>query len=240
MSTYFYRSAARLDKFKTQQEMQGTPQQKPRKTGNAIWWRFSYQLVEWNRVQQKAVQNYDIVYGAEARREDGPNSDNLMEFGDWLVNKHSAAILEPAASAVNLIEGTLYVTASLVLPCEYVCIKKASKVDVSCPRDNSIVSENEQTPEVRAARGEYAKSLKERFQTKLPSAVHRQYAIATLLDPRCRQYTFMDSGERDEAVEQLQEEWRTNWKGPAAPAQVEPEQAQQKTHGLAPLLDNEE
>ena len=61
------------------------------------------------------VETYDINYGAEARHEDGPYADTHMDYNDWKVNERSVAVLYPAATVVTDIEGTQYVTASLVL-----------------------------------------------------------------------------------------------------------------------------
>ena len=240
MTGYFHHSAARLEKLKEVQKRGDLPQNKPPRTGNAVRWHFSLDLMDWFRVQQRSVQMYDIENGDDARTED-TYKDSQMDHSDWLVNKQSVAILQPAARVVNDLEGTRYVTASLVLPCLYATLKKALKTDTRCPWDSSVLPDTSLTPEVREARKEYAKALSDRF-LNLPGQVHRQYTIATLLDPRFCSYGFMNELERQNALQDLHAEWTVKWRGPAAPEpEPEPEPAPgQGKESLAAFLDDDD
>ena len=115
MTTYFHRSGDRPDRLADLHKRFDMPQRKPPQTGNSARWHYTHDSMNWFREQKVIVQNYDINYGAEARHEDGPYADSHMDYNDWRVNEHSVAVLYPAATVVNDIEGTQYVTASLVL-----------------------------------------------------------------------------------------------------------------------------
>ena len=77
---------------------------------------------------------------------------HLPTYNDWKMNERSVAVLYPAATVVNDIEGTQYVTASPVLPSVYMLIHKVRKGEIVCNSDNSVVQPQQTTPEVRAAR----------------------------------------------------------------------------------------
>ena len=132
MTTYFHRSGNRLDRLADLQKRFDMPQRKPTQTGNSVRWHYTHDSLNWFREQKVIVQNYDINYGAEARHEDGPYADSHMDYNDWKVNEHSVAVLYPAATVVNDIEGTQYVTASLVLPSVYMLIHKVRKGEIVC------------------------------------------------------------------------------------------------------------
>ena len=71
------------------------------------------------------------------------------------------AVLYPAATVVNDIEGTQYVTASLVLPSVYMLIHKVRKGEIVCNWDDSVVQPQQTKPEVRAARANLRTALEE-------------------------------------------------------------------------------
>ena len=48
-----------------------------------------------------------------------------MDNSDWKMNEHLVAILYPAAILINVIEWTVYVRCSLVLPSTYMLTQKA-------------------------------------------------------------------------------------------------------------------
>ena len=121
-----------------------------------------------------------------------------MDYNDWKVNEHSVAVLYPAARVVNDIEGTQYVTASLVLPSVYMLIHKVCKGEIVCNRDDSVVQPQQTTPEVRAARANLRTALEDRFIKALRDHVFEQYSIAKLLDPRLKSFRFLSQGQRDD------------------------------------------
>ena len=112
-------------------------------------------------------------------------------------------IQQPHA-VVNDIEGTQYVTASLVLPSVYMLIHKVRKGQIVCNWNNSVVEQQQTTPEVRAARANLRTPLEDRFIKALPDHVFEKYSIATLLDPRLKSFRLLSQGQRHTAVERPQ------------------------------------
>ena len=84
----------------------------------ATRWFSSYGMVDWFREQQQAVQMYDVQHGAEAAKNDA-YKDNRLKHEDWAINEQSVAVLAPSAHATKALDGTTYVTISLVLPYIY-------------------------------------------------------------------------------------------------------------------------
>ena len=238
MTTYFHRSGNRLDRLADLQKQFDVPQRKPPQTGNSVRWHYTRDSMNWFREQKMIVQNYDIKYGAEARQEDGPYADSHMHYNDWKGNEHSVAVLYPAATVVNDIEGTQYVTASPVLPSVYMLIHKVRKDEIVCNSDNSVVQPQQTTPEVRAARANLRTALEDRFIKALPDHVFEQYSIATLLDPRLKSFRFFSQGQRDTAVEAFRAQWTQKWQPQHAERPQSKPAAQNKT-GLSALLQDE-
>ena len=113
-----------------------------------------------------------LNYAAEARREDGPYTDSHSDHSDWKVNVHSVGFLYPSATVVNDIEGTLYVTCSLVLPSTYMVILKARKPNVVAPWDEAVVfTRADMTREVVLAHRSVCDALQDRFIASLPAHV---------------------------------------------------------------------
>ena len=194
--------------------------------------------MNWFWEQKVIVQNNDINYGAEARHEDGPYADSHMDYNDWKVNELSVAVLYPAATVVNDIEGTQYVTASLVLPSVYMLIHKVRKGEIVCNWEDSVVQPQQTTPEVRAARANLRTALEDRFIKALPDHVFQQYSIATLLDPRLKSFRFLSQGQRDTAVEAFRGQLTQKWQ-PQHAERPQPKPAAQKKTGLSALPQDE-
>ena len=219
MTTYFHHSSNRLSRLSDlQKELQVAVNQPPQ-TGNAVCWHYTHDSMNWFHEQKRVVQTYDINYGAEARHEDGPYADSHMDYSDWKVNEHSVAILYPSATVVNDIEGTLYVTCSLVLPSTYMLIQKARQPKVVAPWDVAVVfTPADMTCEVVLARQSFCDALEDRFIASLPAHVLRMYSIATLLYPRFKNFRFLSDEGRDTAVHSVTQEWNLKWKPKAAMA----------------------
>ena len=168
MTMYFHRSSNRLSRLSDlQKELQVLVNQPPQ-TGNAVRWHYKDDSMNWFHEQKRFVQTYDINYGAEARREDGPYTDSHLDHSDWKVNVHSVGFLYPSATVVNDIEGTLYVTCSLVLPSTYMFILKARQPKVVAPWDEAVVfTRADMTCEVVLARRSVCDALLDRFIASL-------------------------------------------------------------------------
>ena len=86
--------------------------------------------------------------------------DSRMERNDWEINAESAAVLSPYANLVTLVEGTQYVTKSLVLPMVHKAIRDTEKSTVNVrgnARNASVLM-----PEVVNARRKLADDMNER------------------------------------------------------------------------------
>ena len=238
MTTYFHRSGNRLDRLADVQKRFDMPQRNPPQTGNSVRWHYTHDSMNWFREQKVITQNYDINYGAEARHEDGPYDDSHMDCNHWKMNEHSVAVFYPAATVVNDIEGTQYVTASLVLPTVYMLIHKVCKGEIVCNSDDSVVQPQQTTPEVRAARANLQTALEDRFIKALTDHVFEQYSIATLLDHRLKSFRFLSQGQRDTAVDPFRAQWTQKWQ-PQHAERPQPKPAAQKKTGLSALLQDE-
>ena len=142
-----------------------------------------------------------------------------MDYSDRKVNQHSVAILYPSAAVVNDVEGTLYVTCSLVLPSTYMLTQKARQPNIVAPWDVAVGYTPADMPrEVLFARQSFCDALEDRFSASLPAHILRMYSIATLLDPRFKNFRFLSDEEREIAVNSVRQEWNLKWKPKAAMA----------------------
>ena len=217
MTAYFHSSGNPLSRSSDlRKELQVAVNQPPQ-TGNAVRWHYTHDSMNWFHEQKRVVQTYNINYSAEARHEDGPYADSHMDYSEWKVNEHSAAILYPSATLVNDIEGTLYVMCCLVLPSMYITLQKARQPNVVAPWDKAVVlTTADMTREVALARQPFSDALEDRFIASLPAQVLQMYSIATLRDPRFKNFRFLSDEERDTAVNSVKQEWNLKWKAKAA------------------------
>ena len=117
-------------------------------------------------------------------------------------------------------------------------IQKARQPNVVAPWDVAVVfTPADMTREVLLARQSFYDALEDRFIASLPAHVLRMYSIATLLDPRFKNFRFLSDDERDTAVHSVTQEWNLKWKPKAAMAH-EPKPAARKDArpGLTSLL----
>ena len=189
----------------------------PPQTGNAVCWYYTHDSMNCFHEQKRVLQTYDINYGAEARQEDGLYADGPLDYSVWGVNEHSPAILDPSATVVNDIEEILYASCSPVLPSTYMLIQKAQQPDVASPCDEAVVlTPVGMTREVVLARQSFCDAVEVRLIASLPAHVLRMYFIATLLDPKFKNYRFLGDEERDTAVNNVINEQNLKWKPKAA------------------------
>ena len=158
---HFHRSAKRLANLRVVQQQEDLPTNQPPTTGNKTQWHYTHDSMEWFRVQHKAVVLRSIDYGNDATDEEGPFAQHHLDYQDWENLKVCVAVLQPAATIVNDLEGTLYVTASLFVPCVYAVLKKASKRDVYCQWYESKIPDGTLEPELRAARSNFKTALED-------------------------------------------------------------------------------
>ena len=139
---------------------------------------------------------------------------------------------------VNDIEGTLYVTCSLVLPSTYVLIPKAGQPNAVAPWDEAVVFTHvDMTREVVLARQSFYDALEDRFIASLPAHVLRMDYIATLLNPRFKDFPLLSDEEKDTAVNNVKQQWNLKWKPKAAMVHQPKLAARKNAHkGLTSLL----
>ena len=222
---YFHRSTAGIQDLAKIQKTLKLPEKAPIQDVATRWFS-SYGMVDWFREQQQAVQMYDVQHGAEAGKQDA-YKDNRLQHKDWTINEQSVAVLAPSAQATKLLEGTTYVTISLVLPYIYRLIELSDDGMLYLPwkpAGQQWLRADQLDPKVRAARKLLHADLKRRWIDELPSAQRTELDIATLLDPRFKEYDFPGlpptvdlSDERKAAVDALQGTWEHDWKPAEAP-----------------------
>ena len=222
---YFHRSTAGIQDLTSIQKVCQLPQQKPVQDVATRWFS-SYAMVDWFREQQTAVQMYDVQHGAEAAKNDA-YKDNRLQHTDWAINEQSVAVLAPSAKATKLLEGTKYVTISLVLPYIYRLIEGSKDGMLYIPwkpAGQQWLRADQLDPNVRAARKLFHADLKRRWLEEMPKAQRSELDICTLLDPRFKEFEFPGlpetadlSDEKEAAMAALQGAWEYDWK-PAAPA----------------------
>jgi hypothetical protein len=110
---YFHRSTAGIQDLAGIQASLQLPVKKPVQDVATRWFS-SFSMAEWFRVQQEAVQMYDVKFGSEASKNDA-YKDHRMQHADWTIIELSLAVLTPLAHATKHLEGTQYITISLIL-----------------------------------------------------------------------------------------------------------------------------
>jgi len=145
-----------------------------------------------------------------------------LGLDDWRINEQSAAVLQPLAEWTQLMQGTLYPTLPLVLPTVYNLIETCESSSVlSCSfsgADPYELQPDEMHSGVLEARTALHDDLFRRWITKLPPETKKVYAIATLLHPCFKDYSFIDeyafvsAADKPWALSELRNEWRINWK----------------------------
>ena len=106
-----------------------------------------------------------------------------------------------------------------------------------------MIKPADMTPENTAARRLFRAALEQRFINPVPVHVHRIYSIATLTDPRFKNFRFITDQENDTAHQQLRQEWEDNWKPREAEdhREAKPTAVRQERQrpGLTALLAND-
>jgi hypothetical protein len=151
-------------------------------------------MAEWFRVQQEAVQMYDVKFGSEASKNDA-YEDHRMQHVDWTVIELSLALFTPLAHATKHLEGTQYITISLILAYIYRLISSTADGLLRLPWKHGAqewLRANDIDARVRAARKALHEDLKLRWIINLPSAQREKLEVATLLDPRVKAFDFPD------------------------------------------------
>jgi len=244
---YFNRSTSGINDLKTIQAASDLPQRKP-VMDVATRWFSSYNMMNWFREQQQAVQMYDVRHGAEASKNDAYKA-NRLQLDDWNIIEQSMAVLKQAAEVTKMLEGTQYVTISMVLPSIHRLIESTSDGPLYMPwKPQALMwlDKRQIHPKVRAARSLLNKDLETRWINDLPPAARDELDIATMLDPRFKTYNFPGlkssslESEYAAAKASLDLVWTMDWKpkesqgGLQAPATPAPPSPPKKTAAKTP------
>ena len=218
---YFHRSTAGIQDLTKIQESNGLPLKQPVSDVVTRWFS-SYEMMDWFREQKTAVQMYDIKHGADAAK--NANGDaykaNRLQHIDWDIVEQSVAVLLPSAQATKHLEGTMYVTSSLVLPYVYRLIEGTADGMLYLPwkaQGSQWLRAEQLNPAVRAARRLLHDDLEARWLTGLPEDQRTELEICTLLDPRFKTYEFPGittdlSLEKRSALASLEGAWKADYK----------------------------
>lgn len=222
---YFHRSTAGTQDLQIVQKQLSLAEKSPVQDVATRWFS-SYCMVQWFREQQQAIQVYDVQHGTEASKNDA-YKDNRLLVGDWAIVEQSEAVLCQFAAATKLLEGTSYVTVSLVLPYVYRLLEASDDNMLYLhwkPPGKQWLPRAQIDPQVRSARKCLHEDMKRRWLTDMPTPQRTELDISTLLDPRFKNYKFPGlqftdlSRERDNAIQALQGVWAMNWK----PVSIDP------------------
>ena len=109
------------------------------------------------------------------------------------------------------------------------------------PWDEAVLLKTaDMTREIFLARQSFCDAFEDRFIASLPAHILRMHSIATLLDPRFKNFRFLSDEERDTAVNSVGQEWNLKWKSKAAMVhQPKPAARNDARKGLTSLLPAE-
>ena len=165
------------------------------------------------------MQLYDVQH---SRKAGDAYKDHQLGLEDWTINEQGTAVLLPFADWTQHMQGTKYPTFPLVLPTVYVLIdvvKPSEPLALSFPGvDAYELQPDEMHAGVLNARTNLHNDLLRRFVTELDPVFKRTYAIATLLHPWFKdysfidEYSFIDQSDRVWAFRELETEWKFKWK----------------------------
>ena len=119
ITTFLHPSGHRLANLKCTQKQLELEETCPPKTSNSVRWSYTHQSQEWGRKLHPAILMYDVTRRHEEGHNDGAYSDNKLHHNEWKLNTQSVCVTHPSAKAARRLEGTKYVTISLVFPAIY-------------------------------------------------------------------------------------------------------------------------
>eukprot|EP00966_Prymnesium_polylepis_P108900 2520566-Prymnesium_polylepis.1 len=186
---------------------------------NDTRWSGGHDQMEWFRVEQRAVQLYDVNH---ARVAGDAYKDNQLGLEDWRINLEGVAVLQGVADWTQHMQGTKYPTLPLVLPATYALIESlgpevALQLNFQGETEYELETKD-MHPGVLQARTDMYDDWVSRWITNLDPTVKRTYAIATLLHPCFKTYEFIDdfelipASDKEWALRELRNEWATVWK----------------------------
>lgn len=155
-------------------------------------WAGRFSQAEWFRTFEKAIR----IYGVEKMQcklncmdnPDGTTYDkHELSDEEWKVVPQVALLLEPFNEATTVLQGSNYVTGSLVLPTISSLHKVTSPGEAMLDDDDRVVPMHDS---ISAARLTLHLELQRRFMEDMDVSKVEDFALATVMDPRFKYLDF--------------------------------------------------
>ncbi|KAK3279058.1 hypothetical protein CYMTET_13039 [Cymbomonas tetramitiformis] len=193
MTAHFSHSIIGVKLLQSCQEKHDLPRTKPPKDNDTrTGWSGAYKQASWYRDHQEAIRMYDIDHprkaaNAAANPDGSVYKDYKMEDVEWDVVSESVYILNLTTECIDLLQGTDYATANLVLPLIGALAHKLDK-DTPVKYEKSIQSVNNES--VKKARENLHKAVCRRYFQELMECKLEDFCVASFLDPRYKNFDF--------------------------------------------------
>ncbi|KAK3241997.1 hypothetical protein CYMTET_48279 [Cymbomonas tetramitiformis] len=168
------------------------PTSPPQDNDTRSGWGGAFKQCDWFNVNLVAIQLYDIENPRKAATA-APNPDGSVYRDhkltdiEWDIVRESRGILAAAATCVDLLQGTKYCTANLVMPLIGHLAYKMHKDTVVKFEGEVVHIMNES---VKAARENLYKDICKRYFNDLMDCKLEDFCVATFLDPRYKHFNF--------------------------------------------------
>ncbi|KAK3241847.1 hypothetical protein CYMTET_48412 [Cymbomonas tetramitiformis] len=193
MTTHFNHSVIGAKLLKQCQDRHKMPESKPPQDNDTRSnWGGAYHQAVWHFRNQVGVQIYDVENPKKAATA-VPNPDGSVYKShqlvghEWDIVRESMYILMYAKHAVDLLQGTKYVTASLFYPV-------AGRLGYIAHEDTCLKYEGQTVlilnEDVKQARQSMHPNCCRRFFNQLLDCKLEDFAVSTLLDPRYKSFKF--------------------------------------------------
>ncbi|KAK3242100.1 La ribonucleoprotein [Cymbomonas tetramitiformis] len=160
----------------------------------AVRWNSTFLQWQWFPPQQTALQMFDVESMQLKLSTDEIGStyrDFQLDLTDWQLIQQSLPVLEPVNEYTRIIQGTRYVTMSLVLPMTAWLIEFELKPSVDVVlADGTELKHTGLLPAVREGREAMYTQFEQRWCADLPMGILEDYTVSTLLDPRWKNWDF--------------------------------------------------
>lgn len=189
-----------------------------------VRWTSGHKQLNWVRVQQKAVQHYDMSH---LTKDEVYNADRF-EYIHWQINEQSCGVLAFMAVFTQHIQGTKYPTACSYIPLTFQALDStrpgsALVLDFEELDAPVVVANNEIIDQVRDARDALHYDLENRLITKITGTEsEKRLYVATQLHPSFKHLDFtslenIPEAKRAWALAELRERWVNDFKPKAPP-----------------------
>ena len=221
---HFNKSVKAADKLKSLQTRLKIPTSKPPQ-GNNQRWTASYERGMWFLKNQSPMQHYEVEHPKTCVSNDDGSvfKDFKFSMDDWTINEQTTAVLRPLSEFSVQLEGSTYVTQSLIIPLVNFVLAEL-KEDAPLQLLGGIVLPPEDIhKDVRSARSALCNAFRKRFVTELPDAVEEDLMVTTCLDPRFKNYEFQGTtlAQKEKARGYLHAAWLSDWKPPSTTIEVD-------------------